>query len=85
MTAFQVYTSYVVEKRHQHVDSGQVASDIGAVILFLMRDFRFQARHNALKVFKTSGLLIDTTQSVHPVVTIDLCVWKSLVIEIACC
>ena len=85
MTAFQEYTSYRVKKRRQHVDSGQIASDIGDVIDFLMRDFRFQARHKALKVFKTSGLLIDTTQSVHPVVTIDLYVCKSLVIEIACC
>ena len=50
--AVEEYSSYVVEKRRQHVDSGRSGSDVNNVVDFLLRDYSFQARRHVYHVFK---------------------------------
>ena len=56
--AVEEYSSYVVEKRRQHVDCGRSGSDVNDVVDFLLRDYSFQARRHEYRVFKLCCLIV---------------------------
>ena len=70
--AVEEFTSYVAEKRRQHVDSTRSASDISNIMEFLLNDFAFQARHHVFRVFKLCCLVIELPRSDLPAVEFDL-------------
>ena len=70
--AVEEYSSYVVEKRRQHVDSGQSGSDVNNVVGFLLCDYSFQARRRVYPVFKPCCLVVGMPVKKCPPVTIDL-------------
>ena len=70
--AVEEYSSYVVEKRRQHVDSGRSGSDVNNVVDFLLRDYSFQARRHVYRVFKLGCLVVGMPVKKCPPVTIDL-------------
>ena len=70
--AVEEYSSYVVEKRRQHVDSGQSGSNISDVLDFLLRDYSFQERRNVYRVFRLCCLVVGVPVKSRFAVTIDL-------------
>ena len=70
--AVEEFTSYVAEKRRQHVDSTRSASDISNFMEILLNDFAFQARHHVFRVFKLCCLVIELPRSDLPAVEFDL-------------
>ena len=70
--AVEEYTSYVVERRKTHLSSGQSAGDVTVVVLHLLLDFGFQARHRVLRVFKLCCLFAGMPAVKYPVVTFEL-------------
>ena len=70
--AVEEYSSYVVEKRRQNVDSGRSGSDVNNVVDFLLRDSSFQARRHVYRVFKLCCLVVGMPVKKCPPVTIDL-------------
>ena len=66
------FTSYVVEKRRQHVDSDQSTSENSEIMNYLLRDFTFQYRHHVLRIFKVCCLVVNAPRCALPSVTIDL-------------
>ena len=69
--AVKEYSSYVVEKRRQHVDSVRSGSDVNNVVDFLLRDYSFQARRHVYRVFKLCCLVVGMPVKKCPPVTID--------------
>ena len=67
------FTSYVAEKRRQHVDSTSSASDISNIREVLLNDFAFHSRHHVMfRVFKLCCLVIELLRSDLPHVEFDL-------------
>ena len=66
------FGSYVIEKRGQHLSSGQSASSIVDVIEYLMQDFSFQSRAQLLRVFKLCCLAVKTLDVAYPSVSTSL-------------
>ena len=64
--------SYVVEKRRQHVDSGQSGSNISDVVDFLLRDYRIPGPRNVCRVFELCCLVVGVSIKSRPSVMIDL-------------
>ena len=61
-----------MEKRRQHTNSAQAASDIADISDFLLSNVAFRARHRVFEIFKLCSLLINSPRSVLTFVTIDL-------------
>ena len=72
--AVEEFSSYIVEKRSQHEASMGVASEIADVVIWLLRDFGFQARVHACRVLKLCVLITGRPLENYPqaAVTFDL-------------
>ena len=70
--AVEEYTSYVVEKRRQRVDSDRVASTITNMMNFLFGNFASQSGHLVLRVIKLCCIVIASARNDFPRVSLDL-------------
>ena len=71
-TSLEEFTTFVVDARARHRDSGRSAEEISDIVSHLLGDYSFMSRRDLTRVLKICSLVVARPQISMPKIEIDL-------------